>query len=160
VVPDLTKKQRDREAGLREEMLKRNELLSEEDAAKNLQWAVVGGRGERRLIKTAARQPPRGMDRQEVTRGGTRGRGAPSRGMTSARGQPPTRGAGRGAGHGGTAARGGTRSQTATQAGEEDEEEYPTLPPPDAARARRGSKRGADTQEEEMELEGRPPEKR
>ena len=144
-------------------MQRRNETLSEEDVAKNLQWAVVGGRGERRLIKTAARQPPRGMDRQEVTRGGTRGRGAANRGMTSARGLPPTRGAGRGAGHTATVARGGTRSQTAaaTQAGEEDEEEeYPSLPPPDATRMRRGSKRGADTQEEEMELEGRPPEKR
>jgi len=78
VVPDLTKKQRDREAGLREEMQRRNEVLSEEDAAKNLQWAVVGGRGERRLIKTTARQPPRAMGRQEETRGGICGRGAAS----------------------------------------------------------------------------------
>ena len=83
--------------------------------------------------------------------------------MTSARGQPPTRWVGKGAGHAAMGARGGTRSRTAaaTQAGEEDEEEeYPSLPPLDAARVRRGSKRGADTQEEEMELEGRPPEKR
>jgi len=148
---------------LREEMQRRNEVLSEEDAAKNLQWAVVGGRGERRLIKTTARQPPRAMGRQEETRGGTRGRGAASRGATSARGQPPTRGAGRGSGHVGTSARGGTRSQAAaaTQADEDEEgEEYPALAPTGATRGRRGSKRGADTQEEEMELEGRPPEKR
>jgi hypothetical protein len=160
VVPDLTKKQRDREAGLREEMQKRNATLSEEDAAKNLQWAVVGGRGERRLIKTTARQPPRALGGQEETRGGGRGRGASTRGTTSARGHPPTRGAARGAGHAGTAARGGTRSRVAaaTQAGEE--EEFPALIPTDAMRVRRGSKRGADTQEEEMELEGRPPEKR
>jgi len=161
VVPDLTKKQRDREAGLREEMQKRNATLSEEDAAKNLQWAVVGGRGERRLIKTTARQPPRAMSGQE-TRGGGRGRGTSTRGTTSARGHPPTRGAARGAGHAGTTARGGTRSRVAaaTQVSEEEEEEFPALNPTDASRVRRGSKRGADTQEEEMELEGRPPEKR
>jgi len=59
VAPDLTKRQREKEAGLKNEADKRNERLTEEDRAKNLAWAVVGGKGERRLIKTTAR-PMRG----------------------------------------------------------------------------------------------------
>ena len=48
IVPDLTRLQR-------KEAEKRNDNRSEEDIAKNLEWAVVGTRGERRLVKTTAR---------------------------------------------------------------------------------------------------------
>jgi len=69
------------------------------------------------------------------------------------------------------ATRGGTQPQGQAQAtdqmetGEEEEEdedddEYPCLTVPEAPRGRRGSKRGADSQEEGANLEGRPPEKR
>jgi hypothetical protein len=43
---------------------------------------------------------------------------------------------------------------------DDDEDEYPCLTMPEAPRGRRGSKRGADSQEEGASLEGRPPEKR
>jgi hypothetical protein len=56
VGPDLTKKQRQEEAEMHEEAERKNKELSEDDKAKNLQWAVVGGRGERRLIKTVQRE--------------------------------------------------------------------------------------------------------
>ncbi len=38
----------------------RNENLTEDDLSKNLRWAVVGARGERRLIKTKARNRQEG----------------------------------------------------------------------------------------------------
>jgi len=56
VVPDLTKKQREEEADLKKEADKKNKNLSESDRSKNLQWAVVGPRGERRLTKVQAQQ--------------------------------------------------------------------------------------------------------
>ncbi len=59
VAPDLTKRQREKEANMKDEASRRNEKLTEDDKAKNLIWAVVGGKGERRLIKTTAR-PMRG----------------------------------------------------------------------------------------------------
>ena len=67
---DLTKRQREEESDMRCEAEKRNGELSEEDKAKNLQWAVVGARGEKRLIKTTARD-----QQQQGFRG--RGRGRP-----------------------------------------------------------------------------------
>ena len=93
-----------------------------------------------------------------------------ARGAAATRGaQHPTRGMGRGVVRGARAStRGGTQPQVQAQAadqmerGEEDDEdkdEYPRLMP-EAPRGRRGSKRGADSQEEGATLEGRPPEKR
>jgi len=72
IVPDLTNLQRKEEEELRVEAERRNESeLTEEDKSKNLQWVVVGARGEKRLIKTVERG-----------RGGWRGRG---RGATRGR---------------------------------------------------------------------------
>jgi len=45
-----------------------------EDKAKNLRWAVVGARGEKRLIKTTARDNSNRQDGHQ-RRGGARGRG-------------------------------------------------------------------------------------
>ena len=94
-----------------------------------------------------------------------------ARGAAATRGVPhPTRGTNRGTGRGARAAtRGGTQPQAQAadqmETGEEeeedeDEDEYPSLQAPEAPRGRRGSKRGADSQEEGATLEGRPPEKR
>jgi len=49
--PDLTKKQRQEEANLRKEAVKRNQAMTTEDCAKNLAWQVMGPRGEKRLEK-------------------------------------------------------------------------------------------------------------
>ena len=43
IAQDLTKRQRDDEAGLWREAERRNDDLSEDDRTKNLRWAVVGG---------------------------------------------------------------------------------------------------------------------
>jgi hypothetical protein len=130
VGPDMTKRQRDREAGLRAEMDQRNEHLSAEDRAKNLQWAVVGGRGERRLIKTTART-------QQQSQRGVRGAAAMA-----------TRGGGRR-----TEAQEGRRCNT-----EGEEAAVSSQPPPAQSRGRTGSRRRERSPEEEVE--GQPPEKR
>jgi hypothetical protein len=57
---DLTKKQRDEESELKETAEKKNGGLTEEDIAKNLQWTVVGRKGEKSLIKTVQREWVRG----------------------------------------------------------------------------------------------------
>lgn len=49
--PDLTKKQRQEEANLTTEAVRRNRALGDDDRAKNLAWTVVGHRGEKRLVK-------------------------------------------------------------------------------------------------------------
>jgi len=64
VVPDLTKRQREEEAELKKEADKKNKNLSESDKAKNLQWAVVGARGERRLTKVQIQQEGVGGNRR------------------------------------------------------------------------------------------------
>jgi hypothetical protein len=46
-VPDLTQEQRKDEAAMLKEAEERNGCLSEEEKAKNLEWMVVGARGER-----------------------------------------------------------------------------------------------------------------
>jgi hypothetical protein len=106
IVPDLTKEQRKEEAAMNEEALRRNRDLNADDKAKNLEWIVVGARGERRLVKGIARErgaatggPPRGMppprgrgghtllpphQRQGPWDPATRGRGA----AVGARGRP------------------------------------------------------------------------
>jgi hypothetical protein len=79
IVPDLTKEQRKEEAAMNSEVAKRNAELTEEDRSKNLEWMVVGARGEKRIVKGVARPrgaaaaagPPRG--RPALT---ARGRGA------------------------------------------------------------------------------------
>ncbi len=49
--PDLTKKQRQEEANMREEAIRRNRELPSADREKNLAWTVVGHRGDKRLVK-------------------------------------------------------------------------------------------------------------
>jgi hypothetical protein len=72
ICADLTWKQREEEADLAKEADRRNEReLTEEDKSKNLKWAVVGAKGQKRLVKTAAR--PQGDPRP--LRGGWQGRG-------------------------------------------------------------------------------------
>jgi hypothetical protein len=88
IVPDLTKEQRKEEAAMNGEADKRNKERTEEDRAKNLEWMVVGARGERRLVKGVARARPAAA-------------GGPPRGQPVAaargRGQPPAAARGRGA---------------------------------------------------------------
>ena len=50
VLPDLTLEQRKDEAD------RRNGHLTADDKAKNLSWAVVGKRGEKRLLKGVERE--------------------------------------------------------------------------------------------------------
>lgn len=81
IVPDLTIQQRREEQQMVEEVERKNtEELSEEDAAKNLKWLVVGPRGAKRIIKGVPReqiQPWRGTGRggRGLARGGARTRG-------------------------------------------------------------------------------------
>jgi hypothetical protein len=85
IASDLTKKQRDEEAELKKEAERRNKNLSESDVSKNLHWAVVGPRGERRLIKEKkdTEWNPSG---RRMTRGGQRdGRGGQTRGGATGR---------------------------------------------------------------------------
>jgi hypothetical protein len=51
VVPDLTKKQRAKEAKMKQEAEERNKSLTTEECNRNEKWLVVGRRGEKRLIK-------------------------------------------------------------------------------------------------------------
>ena len=70
ICADLTWQQREEEAELNREAARRNERdLTEDDRSKNLQWAVVGAKGQKRLVKTAAR------DEMRPQRGSWRGRG-------------------------------------------------------------------------------------
>jgi hypothetical protein len=78
VGPDMTKKQREEEAEIWQEMEDKNKNRTEDQVAKNLYWRLVGPKGERRLILGPARtqvQPPR-----TEARGRGRGRGALVRG--------------------------------------------------------------------------------
>jgi hypothetical protein len=56
IVPNMTKEQRQEEADLEREAKRRNENLTAEDKAKNLQWLVVGGKGRKRLLKGVPRE--------------------------------------------------------------------------------------------------------
>jgi hypothetical protein len=51
VVPDLTKKQRSKEARMKQEAEERNKKLTNDERNRNEKWLVVGRRGEKRLIK-------------------------------------------------------------------------------------------------------------
>jgi hypothetical protein len=55
IVPDLTKKQRDREARMKVEADEKNKDLTAEEKRRNVKWMVVGRRGEKRLIKGVER---------------------------------------------------------------------------------------------------------
>jgi hypothetical protein len=87
---DLTKRQREEEKEMKKEAERRNTQLTETDKSKNLEWLVVGARGEKRLIKTLPRDQPaqrvgevRGKrGRPRGTRGGTV-RGGLSRGAVA-----------------------------------------------------------------------------
>ena len=52
----MTLRQRESDDALREEAIRRNSNLSEQDRAKNLQWVVVGRKGTRKLIKKAGKE--------------------------------------------------------------------------------------------------------
>ncbi len=59
--PDQTRKQRKAEADLKEQMERKNrEELTEEDRSKNLQWMVIGRKGEKRVVKAQAREEQSG----------------------------------------------------------------------------------------------------
>jgi hypothetical protein len=76
VCPDLTKRQRQEEADMKKEAVKRNQQMGDEDRAKNLAWQVVGPRGERRLEKKYVNwELERGRQNRRDPRGGQRGRG-------------------------------------------------------------------------------------
>jgi hypothetical protein len=68
IVLDLTKEQRKEKAAMVEEVDRRNKDLSEDDRSKNLEWMVVGARGEKRIVKGVAREReerPRTAHREE-----------------------------------------------------------------------------------------------
>ena len=108
VSADLTKKQRDEEKEMWKEAVSRNEKLTEEDKSKNLQWLVVGARGEKRLVKSTRREQDGGQRERRGRGGMTRSRadqrGASRGGMSRAsgiqRGRGVTRGRVSGAGRG------------------------------------------------------------
>jgi hypothetical protein len=55
--PDQTKKQKQAETMLNEEVDRKNrEELSEEDRSKNLKWMAVGRKGEKRIVKAPVRE--------------------------------------------------------------------------------------------------------
>jgi hypothetical protein len=57
---DLTKKQRQEETGMQDEAVKRKMELSSEDRAKNLVWAMISRKGDRRLVKRFVAERQRG----------------------------------------------------------------------------------------------------
>ncbi len=94
LAPDLTKRQRKEERTLWEEMETRNATRTADQVQKNLVWAVVGSRGEKRLLlqperqgttqergrgRGRGRQPVRGVGRPPTNPGVTRSRGRPTR---------------------------------------------------------------------------------
>jgi hypothetical protein len=56
IVPDLTRKQRAREAKMKEEAEEKNKTLTAEEKQRNIRWMVVGRRGEKRIIKGVERE--------------------------------------------------------------------------------------------------------
>ena len=73
IAPDLTKQQRKEEEDLVKEAERRNLARTEEDKAKNLEWTLVGQRGEKRLIKITNRRGGRGGWTSRRGRGGREG---------------------------------------------------------------------------------------
>jgi hypothetical protein len=68
VGPDMTKKQREEEMEIWKEMEEKNKNRTEDQVAKNLQWRLVGPKGERRLILGPTRTQERPV-RPEARRG-------------------------------------------------------------------------------------------
>jgi hypothetical protein len=135
IVPDLTKEQRKEEAAMNGEAERRNSELTEEEKAKNLEWMVVGARGERRIVKGVARArgaaaggPPRGQPTAAARGRGqpaaaARGRGAVNLLPPRLRQEPWTVAGGRGAGPG---TRGRPRiGSKRTRADRQEPDEYP-----------------------------------
>jgi hypothetical protein len=109
VGPDLTRKQREEENELRREVERKNEELTEEDKSKNLQWALVGGKGEKRLIKTVRKEWTRGRRASRGTGGERGGRARQEQRTNTAR----TTGEGRGEVQGRGEVRGEKEKRTA-----------------------------------------------
>jgi hypothetical protein len=147
IIPDLTQEQRKEEADMVKEVEKRNSELSEEDRSKNLAWAVVGARGERRMIKGVARAAPaaRGRPQAAAARGGGPAPALlpdlPGQGAWEPRVSARGAAAGAGARAGGTRGRpgratsgkrrrGGQEPDENTSGDEEDEEDDRRPPPP------------------------------
>jgi len=147
ICPDMTARQRKEEADMKLEADERNENLTEEDRAKNLQWAVVGARGERRLIKTTAR---------EQWRKDQSGRGA----NFTQRGSGAVRGMGRGTRGSGRGARGGWTGGRSSPPARQREEELESEEEEDMEEVEAPTARGNNKRRNEEEEEGRPPLKR
>jgi hypothetical protein len=156
IIPDLTPEQRKEEADMVAEAERRNRELTEEDAAKNLEWMAVGARGERRLIKGVKRATAaRGRHPQTAARVGTTPQSAAGSSLTPTL-LPPrpqvggwdprvgARGAATGARGAGSKRRWGERDRVASETGpegldevEEDEEDETDnrQPPPQPGRS-------------------------
>ncbi len=89
VTQDLTNKQRKEERELWTQAEERNQNRSEAELQKNLEWAVVGARGEKRLILQTSRPPPN--NNNSGVRG-RRGRGQRAWRPQQGRGRPLTGG--------------------------------------------------------------------
>jgi uncharacterized coiled-coil protein SlyX len=80
--PDQTRKQRQAEKKLQEEVERKNrEELSEEDLSKNLKWQAVGRKGEKRIVKAPERERTWGegpSSHHTLGRGRGRGGAGPS----------------------------------------------------------------------------------
>ena len=95
VVPNLTQSQRRGEQRLRAEADRRNQELTNEDRERNLRWIVVGGRGEKRLIKGTEREDQNNDREGTGSRRGweqVRGRGGSNRGPVRGINSGPARG--------------------------------------------------------------------
>jgi hypothetical protein len=68
IVPDLTRKQRNREARMKEEADEKNKTLTADEKNRNVKWMVVGRRGEKRLIKGVERDQQRYGDTRDEQR--------------------------------------------------------------------------------------------
>jgi hypothetical protein len=67
IVPDLTRRQRRREAKMKEEADEKNKELTADDIRRNVKWMVVGRRGEKRLIKGVERDQQFNRDDRRPT---------------------------------------------------------------------------------------------
>jgi hypothetical protein len=93
--PDQTKKQKQAEIKLTEEANRMNrEELTEQDKAKNLKWAVIGPRGEKRLVK----MPDREKEGSEGRPVGQRGQRERTRDLDTGEGEKSEDGRGNGGG--------------------------------------------------------------
>ena len=161
ICPDLTRRQREKEGGMWEEAERRNCALTEEDKAKNLHWAVVGGKGEKRLIKTTARMY------QSSERGGFQqrrgGNQAPRGGQQAQRGSQQAHRGSQQAPRGGRVIGGVYRLPSiGSQAQGREDSRYPqpSRSIGDQQHQNSNKRRERSLDEEEMEEDGPPPEKR